>query len=76
MARLRTMALIAAGAIVAAAGAALADETIAYTYDAQGRLIRVVHSGDVNNNVQANYTYDDADSRTNRNVTGSPTPPP
>lgn len=75
MARLRTMALIAAGAIVAAAGAALADETITYTYDAQGRLTRVVRSDDTGNNIQANYIYDDADSRTNRNVTGAPSPP-
>jgi len=70
------MGLIAAGAIIAAAGAALADETITYTYDAQGRLIRVVRSDDAGNNIQSNYTYDDADSRTNLNVTGSPTPPP
>ena len=32
-----------------AAGAA---ETITYTYDAKGRLIKVVHKGNVNKNVQ------------------------
>jgi hypothetical protein len=40
-----------------------ANETIAYTYDARGRLIKVVHSGSVNNNLQACYKYDKADNR-------------
>jgi hypothetical protein len=55
--------------------AAWAAETITYTYDARGRLIRVVHSGTVNNNVTANYAYDKGDNRTNVNV-ASPNPPP
>jgi YD repeat-containing protein len=45
--------------------AALATETITYTYDARGRLVKVVHSGTVNNNNQACYKYDKADNRTN-----------
>ncbi len=45
--------------------AALATETITYTYDARGRLVRVVHTGTVNNNNQACYKYDKADNRTN-----------
>jgi YD repeat-containing protein len=57
------------------AAAAVASETINYTYDARGRLVRVKHSGTVNNNVTANYTYDKADNRTNVNVT-SPNPAP
>jgi hypothetical protein len=44
---------------------ALASETIAYTYDAQGRLITVAHTGTVNNNVQTSYSFDAADNRTN-----------
>jgi YD repeat-containing protein len=55
--------------------AALASETISYSYDARGRLVRVQHSGTVNNNVSANYSYDKADNRTNVNV-ASPNPPP
>lgn len=55
---------------------AAANETITYTYDAQGRLVSVVHTGTVNNNVQANYAQDNADNRTNVTVTGSPNPPP
>ena len=58
------------------AGAASAAETIDYTYDAQGRLIKVERSGTVNNNVDTDYTYDDADNRTNEKTTGSPNPPP
>jgi coenzyme F420-reducing hydrogenase delta subunit len=50
--------------------AAYAAETITYTYDARGRLIRVAHSGTVNNNVATNYVYDDADNRTQKNTTG------
>ena len=46
--------------------AAYAAETITYTYDARGRLVRVSHSGSVNNNVVTNYTIDKADNRTNK----------
>ena len=41
-----------------------ATETITYTYDARGRLVKVVHTGTVNNNNQACYKYDKADNRT------------
>ncbi|MEH3098732.1 hypothetical protein [Sphingomonas adhaesiva] len=63
------MAYFAASVMVASP--AFATETIAYSYDALGRLVAVVHSGTVNNNVQANYSYDPADNRTNVSVTGS-----
>ena len=56
--------------------AAYATETITYTYDARGRLVRVVRTGTVNNNVQANYSYDKADNRTNVNVTSPNSTPP
>jgi hypothetical protein len=59
--------------VAAAATAAIASETITYTYDARGRLVRVQRSGSVNNNVSANYSYDKADNRTNVNVI-SPNP--
>jgi len=61
--------------IAAAAAAAMASETITYTYDARGRLVRVVRSGSVNNNVAANYSYDKADNRTNVNVVSPNSPP-
>lgn len=61
--------------IAALAATAMATETISYSYDARGRLIQVKHSGSVNANVTANYTYDKANNRTNLNV-ASPNSPP
>lgn len=58
-------------AMLMAAGAQ-ASETIAYTYDAKGRLTKVVHAGTVNNGVTTQYTHDHADNRTNVQVTGAP----
>lgn len=72
MPRRRTIELVITAALLAAAGVASASETITYTYDAKGRLIRVAHAGSVNNNVIANYTLDHADNRTNVRVTGAP----
>ena len=62
-----TAAAIAAGLLCSSAVSA--TETITYTYDARGRLIKVVHTGSVNNNNQACYTYDKADNRTNVTTT-------
>ena len=59
-------------AIGACPALAIASETINYTYDAKGRLVKVEHNGTVNNNLVANYTHDKANNRTNLNVTGSP----
>ncbi|MEA3063120.1 MAG: hypothetical protein QOJ94_2901 [Sphingomonadales bacterium] len=67
---------IIALSIAAAPALGLASETINYTYDAKGRLVKVEHNGSVNNNLVANYTHDKANNRTNLNVTGSPNPPP
>ena len=63
-------------AFFAAPSIALAAETITYTYDAKGRLVKVLRTGTVNNNVQAQYTHDKANNRKNVTVTGSPNPPP
>lgn len=57
------------------AAVAYASETITYTYDARGRLVRVVHNGSVNNNVSANYSYDKADNRNSVNVVSPNSPP-
>jgi len=75
MARLVTALIVCAGSMALAAmasGMAGASETVNYTYDAKGRLIQVAHSGSVNNNVVANYSFDRADNRVNVNVTGAP----
>jgi hypothetical protein len=65
------LALVLSAAVLGAAGAAVATETITYSYDAKGRLIKVVHSGTVNNNVLVEYTHDKADTRTNVKTTGA-----
>lgn len=71
---MRKFALVIAAAATAVTVATLASETITYRYDARGRLIKVERSGTVNNNVKAEYTYDKAENRTNKTVTGVPWP--
>lgn len=63
-------------ALVGTGSSALATETITYSYDAKGRLIKVVRTGSVNNNVTVDYEHDKADNRTRQKVTNSPNPPP
>ena len=74
MQRLALAGAILLSSLLAAAATApgMGNETINYTYDARGRLTNVTHAGSVNNNLQAHYTYDKADSRATVNVTGSP----
>ena len=73
MAKAETVLLALATALCAAA--AMASETITYSYDARGRLVKAVRTGSVNNNVAATYSYDKADNRTNVTVV-SPNAPP
>ncbi|WP_257544682.1 hypothetical protein [Sphingopyxis sp. DBS4] len=67
---------IAGMALLAVATPAFASETVTYSYDARGRLVKVVRTGTVNNNVTVEYTHDKADNRTRLKVTNSPNPPP
>ena len=65
---------LGAGAAVAGAavaGGAVAAETLTYRYDARGRLVKVERSGAVNNGVTTQYSYDKADNRKARNVSGA-----
>ena len=75
----RTHRSILAGLAIAllCTSAASATETITYTYDARGRLIKVKHepTSSVNANNQACYQYDKADNRTNVTTTVGGTPP-
>jgi hypothetical protein len=71
-----TNTLIPAVFLIFTPAAATAAETITYTYDAKGRLVKVERAGSVNNNVKAEYTHDRADNRTNVTVTGSGNAPP
>ena len=59
-------------AVAAGAAAAWAAETVAYTYDARGRLTKVERSGTINIGIEAAYDYDDADNIESRTVTGAP----
>ncbi|HET7575612.1 MAG TPA: Calx-beta domain-containing protein [Sphingomicrobium sp.] len=61
-------ALLLAAAALSLAGPALAGETLTYTYDALGRLVKVSHSGTVNSNTNACFAYDPADNRDNVTV--------
>ena len=60
--------LIAAAAAALAATAALASETISYSYDARGRLVKVVRTDPATNTVTGSteYKHDRADNRTRR----------
>lgn len=76
----------AVSAACLAVSAAKAAETITYSYDAQGRLVVVSHSGTINNGQKHSICYDTADNRTQyksdsagAGVTcpnGNPPPPP
>lgn len=61
---------ISAGLLLLSAPA-IASETVEYTYDAQGRLVKVEHSGSVNDGVKTEYEHDDADNRTRKKTTGA-----
>lgn len=61
---------------IAVAAPAITAETITYTYDAKGRLVKVFRTGSVNNNVTVDYEHDKADNRTRLKTINSPNPPP
>lgn len=64
---------VSAGALaLALPGAALAQVTQTYSYDANGRLTGVVTSGGGNTHTST-YAYDDASNRTARSQTGATT---
>ncbi len=46
-------------------------ETVSYSYDARGRLIRVQRSGATNEDVRTQYTYDNANNRRSVVISGS-----
>ncbi len=53
-------------------GASFAAETIRYSYDGRGRLVKVVRSGGTAGNTITNYSFDRAHNRTNKIVSGAP----
>jgi hypothetical protein len=53
-------------AVIPSAGTpAFASETAVYSYDGQGRLVKVARTGSVNNGTSECYAYDKANNRTN-----------
>lgn len=69
---MRGIGALVGSALVMLPIAAHATETITYTYDAKGRLVKVERSGTVNDNVKTEYQHDDADNRTRVKTTGAP----
>jgi YD repeat-containing protein len=65
-----------AASLLTVGEAAQGGETVTYGYDSLGRLVSVSRSGTVNNGVEARYTYDSADNRTNVTVGGAPAAAP
>jgi uncharacterized protein RhaS with RHS repeats len=53
----------------------LAAETQTYTYDAAGRLIKVIRSEPTGISVTTEYTHDRANNRVRVKTTDSPNPP-
>jgi YD repeat-containing protein len=64
----------AAALILAQSTAVSASETVTYTYDAKGRLIKVERSGTVNDGKKTEYEYDKADNRKQVKATDAQTP--
>jgi hypothetical protein len=64
--------LLTAVAAALCTTAALATETVTYSYDARGRLVKATRTGSVNDGVETDYDYDKADNRLLRTVSGAP----
>lgn len=64
---LRTSLVVAA---LLAATSLSAAETVKYTYDALGRLVKVEHVGGSNDGMQQTTAFDPAGNRSNHTVTG------
>jgi hypothetical protein len=58
-------------AIAGSPNPAAANETMTYSYDALGRLIKVARAGTVNNNASECYAYDPASNRSNVTVSST-----
>ena len=71
---MRATLLMASALALVIVGAVQAAETITYTYDAKGRLIKVVHTGTAHQGatIVRDYAHDKADNRTQVKTTGAP----
>jgi hypothetical protein len=48
-----------------------ASETVTYTYDSTGRMVKVAKSGSINNGIVVDYNFDKAGNRTRFLVSGA-----
>ena len=64
--------IFATAVVIVVTQNAHAAETITYSYDAKGRLVKVVHAGTINNGVQTTYSHDRTDNRTQVKTVGAP----
>ena len=64
--------ILITAASLAFGGIAQATETVTFTYDAKGRVVKVERTGTVNNGVTTAYAHDKAENRTNVKTVGSP----
>jgi YD repeat-containing protein len=71
MGRFSSTIIAALAAAVLLTTAAQAAETISYTYDALGRVIKAQHVGGDNDGMVIDYKYDPAGNRTEYKVAGS-----
>ena len=78
MSRAHQMAIVAVATSLVFSATASATETIKYTYDARGRLVKVERdpASTTNTYVQTCYKYDKADNRTNVKTTTAQSPLP
>ena len=67
--------LLLATSVIACESAGRAAETIVYSYDSLGRLVRVERSRTASPDTSAAYSYDSADNRTNVTVSVTAAPP-
>jgi YD repeat-containing protein len=67
-ASVRAVAAFMASTLLIVSQVATASETLSYSYDALGRLVKVARSGTVNNGASECYTYDKAGNRSNVTV--------
>ena len=63
--------LLLAAPLALLPGAALASETVTYTYDAKGRLTDVHHAGGPTAGAASAYRYDAADNRSHGSASGN-----
>lgn len=64
------LAILTALTLGMAPGAALAQQSITYTYDALGRVLTATYTGGPSDGLIVTYTYDAAGNRTSYNSNG------